>query len=91
MQQVATQQVVTQLVVNQQVVTQLVVTQYVVTQLVVTQQVVTQLVVMQQERRVASDVCARHKRFKLVTVRRQMRGERDTLTSRCYDSMTITK
>ena len=82
----ASQQVVTQQVVTKQVETQQVVTQHVVTQQVVTQQVKTQ-----QVRRVASDVCERYNSFEIVTVRRQMRGQRDTLTSRCCDILTTTK
>lgn len=37
------------------------------------------------------DVCARPNSFELRTVRRQMRGETDTLVSKCYNTMTTTK
>ena len=38
----------------------------------------------------ASDFCARSNSFEPVTVRRQVRGERDTLTSRCCNIVTST-
>ena len=37
------------------------------------------------------DVCARPNSFELRTVRRQQRGETDTLVSKCYNTMTTTK
>ena len=75
---------------TQQVASQQVASQQGVAQQVVTQQVMTQDVVTQQVRRVASDVCARPNTFEVVTVQRQVHGERDTLTSRCCDDGTTT-
>ena len=48
-------------------------------------------VVTDQVGLIPRDICARPNTFELITVRRQARGEHDTLTSRCYNTMTTTK
>ena len=37
------------------------------------------------------DVCARPNTFELITVRRQTKGDSETLVTRCYNTMTTTK
>lgn len=40
---------------------------------------------------IPGDVCARKNTFELITVRRQNKGETDTIVSRCYNTMITTK
>jgi actin-binding protein anillin len=40
---------------------------------------------------VSRDVCARPNTFELKTVRRQQAGERNTLVTTCYDTLSTTK
>ena len=40
---------------------------------------------------VSRDVCARPNTFEIRTVRKQQRGERETLVTKCYDTMSTTK
>ena len=48
-------------------------------------------VVTDQVGLIPRDVCARPNTFELITVRRQSRGDHDSLTSRCVDTITTTK